>query len=589
MGNWTLKKLIKKVQCGSKQILIFDGATVMKKAVDCLFIGHNEMDFQEYEKTIRKMGIDSGAYRDLNLNFFRYENQVYSTAEIYNVLRSGCNVGNQSFQPLNMGETFSAAIAYLGTFLNRRGFTFDYINSFQDRKPQLAEKLTQLKILTIAVTTTYYISVLPIIEIIDFIKQYNTEAKIIIGGPFIATQFRNQNAATIEYLFSSTLRADFYVISSQGETALVKIIKSLKNNLSLEHINNIYYKSNDRYISTPLTRETNVLSENMVDWDLFSDGVGEYASVRTAISCPFSCAFCGFPQHAGAYQTAYIEAVEAELKKLYRIKTLNSIHFIDDSFNVPPKRFKEILRMMVSNQFRFKWHSYFRCQFADRETVELMRESGCEGVFLGLESGNDQILKNMNKCSTRENYQRGIELLKEYGIVTFGNFIIGFPGETHETVQDTVAFIRKSDLDFYRTQLWYCEPITPIWKEREKYNIRGESFEWSHNTMDFKQACDLIEEIFLASGKPIWVPQYNFDFDNLWHLVHRGMSIKQVGDFLNTFNSAVKKKIRNPKQGGVSFQCLYQLRRFCCGGNDEDELTDDHQLLFGRLDTDFDF
>jgi radical SAM PhpK family P-methyltransferase len=589
MGKWTLMILIKKVQYGSKQNLIFDGATLMKKAIDCLFIGHNEMDFLEYEKTIRRMGVDSGAYRDLSLNFFRYENRAYSTAGIYNALRSSCNGANQSFQPLNMGETFSAAIAYLGTFLNRRGFTFDYINSFQDRKTQLAEKLTQLDILTIAVTTTYYISALPIIEIIDFIMQYNTTAKIIIGGPFIATQIRNQDAATIEYLFSSTLRADFYVNSSQGEAALVEIIKALKNNLSFEHINNIYYKSNGSYISTPLAREINVLSENMVDWDLFSDGVGEYASVRTAISCPFSCAFCGFPQHAGAYQTADVEAVEDELKKLNRIETLKSVHFIDDSFNVPPKRFKEILRMMIRNQFRFKWHSYFRCQFADRETVELMRESGCEGVFLGLESGNDQILKNMNKSATIENYQRGIELLKECGIATFGNFIIGFPGETHETVQDTIKFIEKSGLDFYRTQLWYCEPITPIWEERKKYKIQGESFEWSHNTMDFKQACDLIEEIFLSSGQPIWVPQYNFDFDNLWHLVHRGMSIQQVGDLLNTFNEVVKEKFRNSEQGGVSSQYLYQLRKLCCGGNDEDELTDAHQLSTNRLDTDFNF
>ncbi len=560
----------------------------MKKAIDCLFLGHNEMDFAKYEKTIRKMGVDSGAYRDLSLNFFRYENRGYSTAEIYNVLRSSCNEAKQSFQPLNMGETFSAAIAYLGTFLNRRGFTFDYINSFQDRKTQLAEKLTQLDILTIAVTTTYYISVLPIIEIIDFIKQYNTTAKIIIGGPFIATQIRNQDAAAIDYLFSS-LEADFYVNSSQGEAALVEIIKALKNNLSFDHINNIYYKSNGSYISTLPTRERNVLSENMVDWDLFSDGVGEYASVRTSISCPFSCAFCGFPQHAGAYQTADVGAVEKELKKLNQIETLKSIHFIDDSFNVPPKRFKEMLRMMIKCQFRFKWHSYFRCQFADRETVELMRESGCEGVFLGLESGNDQILKNMNKNATTANYQKGIELLREYGIVTFGDFIIGFPGETRETVQDTVAFIEKSGLDFYRTQLWYCEPITPIWQEREKYKIQGESFEWNHNTMDFKQACDLIEEIFLSSRQSIWVPQYNFDFDNLWHLVHRGMSIQQVGDFLNRFNEAVKEKFRNPKQGEVSSQCLYQLRKLCCEGNEADDFTDAHQLSSNRLDTDFDF
>lgn len=100
-----------------------------------------------------------------------------------------------------------------------------------------------------------------------------------------------------------------------------------------------------------------------------------------------------------------------------------------------------------------------------------MKESGCEGVFLGIESGNNQILATMNKIASVEKYLEGIALLKEFDIVTYGSIIIGFPGETGETVQDTIGFIEDSGLDFYRAQLWYCEPITPIRKDRQKYQL----------------------------------------------------------------------------------------------------------------------
>ncbi|MCP5052284.1 MAG: radical SAM protein, partial [bacterium] len=314
--------------------------------------------------------------------------------------------------------------------------------------------------------------------------RYNNTARIIIGGPFISTQFRAQGADFLVYLLETTIGADVYVNSSQGEATLVNILHALKNNLPLDGINNIYYKKDGKYISTPLLKEQNKLSENMVDWNLFADKAGGCINIRTAISCPFSCAFCGFPQHAGKYQYVDVEDIRTELRLLDKIQPLQCLNFIDDTFNVPVKRFKEILRMMIREKFKFRWVSNFRCQFADGEMVELMKESGCNGVFLGIESADNQVLRNMKKAATVEKFRQGIALLKEYEIVTMGSFIIGFPGETPETVKDTMQFIQETQLDFFRAQPWYCEPITPVWQEREKYGLRGESFEWRHNTMD---------------------------------------------------------------------------------------------------------
>ncbi|MGE5343499.1 MAG: PhpK family radical SAM P-methyltransferase [Candidatus Omnitrophota bacterium] len=531
------------------------------KRIDCLLIGHNEMDFETYEKSVQRMGKKSGAYRDLNLSFINWNGKNHTAPEIFNLLYGNNNDGAHRVKPLSMLDTFSATISYLGSYLHKHGLIFDYVHSFQREKSELSAKLMKEDILTIAITTTYYVSFVPILEIIAYIRTYNKTAKIIIGGPFVSTQFRSQDPASLEFLFES-LGADFYVNSSQGEAALIAIINALKNNSPMESIDNIYYKTpNGSFGATPIVPEDNRLAENRVNWSLFADRIDEFVNVRTAISCPFSCAFCGSPEHAGAYQTIGVAEVENELNQLATIDSLKSVHFIEDTLNVPVERLKEILRMMIKNKYHFKWHSYFRCQFADRETVELMKESGCIGVYLGLESGNNRILQNMNKAATVEKYRDGTALLKEYGITMHGNFIIGFPGETPETVQDTIHFIKESGIDFFRVQLWYGMPITPIWKQKEKYNIQGNSFEWSHHTMDSTTACDLIDRIFLSIKEPVWVPQFNFDINSLFHLWLRGMTWEQINDFLHAFNNGIREKLIDPSRTGMSPQVVSQFQK----------------------------
>ena len=105
----------------------------MTNIIDCLIIGHNEMNFADYEGTVRKMGTDTGAYKDLNLNFVNYNGRLYTASEIFNHFFYGDKEEGE-YNEFTTGETFSGAISYLGTFLDRRGFSFDYINSFQDQR-----------------------------------------------------------------------------------------------------------------------------------------------------------------------------------------------------------------------------------------------------------------------------------------------------------------------------------------------------------------------------------------------------------------------------------------------------------------------
>lgn len=532
----------------------------MKKVIDCLFIGHNEMKFEEYEKIISATGEHSGAYRDLNLSFLNYKDRMYTLPEIYNLINDKRENDDTEFEKLSLGNVFSLTIAYLGSFLNKRGFSFEYVNSFQDKKDELAQILEENTILTIAIPTTLYVTVFPILEIISFIKKYNKTAKLIVGGPFVSNSISYKDEGATQYMFN-LIGADFYVYSAQGEGTLAQIIQSVKNGESFSHINNIFYRKENIFDSNLIEEERNKLEKNPIKWDLFKDRLGSLAAVRTALSCPFSCSFCEYPQRAGKYYTVSINNVEKELDEINKLGKVKNLMFIDDTFNVPPDRFKEILRMLIRKKYDFSWYSYFRCQFADRETVELMKESGCDGVILGIESGSQSILNNMNKHVTVKQYKNGLSLLNEYGITSHASFIVGFPGETEETFMDTVNFIKECKPPFYRAQIWYCSTLSPIWNQKNKFGIKGAGFEWSHMTMDSRRACDLMENMFLSIKSSIWVPQYNFDYSGIINLLKRGHSLEQIKMLIECFNEAVRKKLISPKSNEVDAEYIKHIEK----------------------------
>jgi radical SAM PhpK family P-methyltransferase len=308
----------------------------------------------------------------------------------------------------------------------------------------------------------------------------------------------------------------------------------------------------------------NSLQENIPDYSLFpKEEIGEFLSIRTSTSCPFDCAYCGYSQRAGKYR--YLEPVfiEKELNAIRELECVSTLTFIDDTFNVPKKRFKEILRMMIKNNYGFKWNSYYRCDQGDEETIELMKEAGCEGVFLGIESGSDVMLKRMNKTARRKDYLKAIPLLKEAGIITHANLIMGFPGETEVTVQETLNLLEETAPNFFRAQLWYADPITPIWDKREEYGIEGSAFNWSHNTMDYHTACKLIDEKFFPLECSIWLPQYGFELWSVFYLQRRGMTLDQVKAFITSFNAIVQEKLLYSDKSFTSSERLNELKQRC--------------------------
>ena len=504
------------------------------RKLDCVVIGYNEVPFERYEKFLRSYGENTEAYRDLKYSFVDLEGKKLDYMGLLNhVIKSSGSANDAMAQnsELRSGDIPNLAAVYLTTFLRRKGFNARYINLFQYEKEKLKSYLAENP-LCVAITTTFYVMNLPVNEMVEFIRSHNSNVKIVIGGPLIANHKRNNPDGRLTAALAD-IGADIYVIEGQGEATLARIVSCLQNKGDLNDIPNIAHFENGKLQQTATVSENNSLDENYIDWrDYSAESLGGTLQTRTARSCAFKCSFCNYPTRSGALTLASVDTVEKELDTMLEVGGIQNVVFIDDTFNVPITRFKDLCRMIIRKNYPFNWFSYFRCSNSDEETIELMAESGCKGVFLGIESGSPSVLVAMNKTATIEKYARGIEWLRKNGILTFGSFITGFPSETEATVNETIDFLRSAKPDYYRTQMWYCEPGTPIQNYREKYGIEGEGFVWRHQTMDRLEAMDHIDRIFLTVNDSIWLPQWSFDFWVIPFLLGKGISLERFREFM---------------------------------------------------------
>lgn len=525
------------------------------QTVDCILVGYNDLPFEKYVELLGQYGRSSEAFRDLKFSFVELNGRPLNYVALLNhVVRTAhpdCAEGSTQ-GPFKSGEIPNLAAVYLSNFLRNSGLTTRYINLFQDEKDKFAELLRE-EPACVAITTTFYVLNFPVNEIVQFVRQHSSRTKIVVGGPLISNHMRNLQGGALDSALMD-MGADFYVVDSQGEMTLTNLVKALKAQDDPATVPNLAYFDQGQLVRTSIAPETNVMDEVDIRWSEFAreEDLGETIQLRTARSCAFKCAFCNYPTRAGKLSLAGLETVERELSSIRTIDKVSNVVFIDDTFNVPLPRFKDLCRLMIRKKYNFNWFSYFRCSNSDEEAFDLMAESGCKGVFLGIESGSPTILKNMNKAATIERYAEGIKMLKARNITTFGSFILGFPGETDQTVQETIDFIRTNRPDFYRVQMWYNEPGTPIHLEKDKYQIKGEGFVWEHSTMTSLEAMDHIDRTFLTVKESVWLPQWSFDFWFIPYALGKGISISEFKQFVTQANQLLALEIAYCEQDGKS-------------------------------------
>ncbi|MBD0259306.1 MAG: radical SAM protein, partial [Cytophagales bacterium] len=500
-------------------------------------------------------------YRIFQRDQLRIGDQSMPYADVLSHLVNKKNVarGGEGDNWYHITEVPNLAALFLCSYLMERGITADFISYLPGELNYLEQLLQTDQVTAVAITTTFYVSSFPITDICGKVRQINPDVPIIVGGPYINNIVNDMTPVQLAFTLEE-IGADIYVVEDQGEATLAALLKALKKGTDVSAVPNCFTRRGGKYTFSGKEKENNNLNEMVVNWDHFSDyQIGPTVQMRTARSCAFKCSFCDYPIRAGALSTADLCAVEKELFQLHR-RGVKNIVFIDDTFNIPAKRFQELCKMMIRNNFGFSWFSYFRCgNVRSKETYDLMKESGCAGVFLGIESADDGVLVNMNKGTDVKQYLYGIEQLNLRGIPSFASFIAGFPGETDRSIENNIRFLNSAAPTFYRAEPFWYNQRAPIHHSAAQFELEGDGYRWKHKTMDVTQACDGVDRMFSDVRHSVWMPMYMFDFWALPYLLGKGVKLPEIIDFMKFGESAIASR----HDAGVFGQSIGKLEKLC--------------------------
>jgi hopanoid biosynthesis associated radical SAM protein HpnJ len=188
-----------------------------------------------------------------------------------------------------------------------------------------------------------------------------------------------------------------------------------------------------------------------------------YVSLYTTRGCPAQCTFCLWPQTTSghAWRKRSSDDVAREMAKAKEYwPYVKEYFFDDDTFNIQKARTVELCAKL--KPLNLTWSCTSRVT-TDYETLKAMKEAGCRLLIVGYESGDTQILKNIKKGATIERARQFTKDAHKLGLVIHGDFILGLPGETRETIQNTIAFAKELDVETIQVSVAHAYPGTELY------------------------------------------------------------------------------------------------------------------------------
>ncbi|HEY6019935.1 MAG TPA: radical SAM protein [Candidatus Paceibacterota bacterium] len=334
-------------------------------------------------------------------------------------------------------------LLYIGGELKRRGYDVKVYDGETKDIP------SGYDIYGVSLTTPQYPQAA---EIVKHLRSMSGDVKIVAGGPH----------ATVDP--ESCLKIGFdSVVMQSGEASLP---------LVAEH--------GCRQIETPWSGE-NHPDRSLIDLNNYKYEIdGRRAtSVMTTRGCPYQCGFCcKVNKRVKVFSADFVLDELRELKNVYGYR---AFMFYDDIFILNVNRLFTILDEI--KKWDIIWRGFVRADIVAKNGIEVakrMYESGCREVGMGIESGSETILRNINKGETTDTMKKGIAILKEAGIRVKGFLIVGLPGESLDTIGETQRFLRTSGLDDMDFSLFTPYKKTTIYENKDKFDIHWDALDLNH-------------------------------------------------------------------------------------------------------------
>ena len=324
------------------------------------------------------------------------------------------------------------------------------------------------------------------LKVADIVKEIDSSILTVVGGP-------HGTVVPVEFL-EAAKNVDIVAIG-EGEYTMLDIVGFFEGNKKIDDIQGIAHRMAGKVVlNSPreFNKNLDVLpypAYHLVNMEKYlNPKTIEYRSFKkralsmvTSRGCPFNCSFCSVHLHMGktfrAHSVDYVVDHIEHLVNKYHVKT---IYFEDDNLTFDIQRFEAICDKIIERDIKFQWETPngVRADYLTLDLLKKMKKTGCQSVFVGVESGDQYVLDNIIGKSLRlKNVVKFAKMCKKIGLRTGAFYIIGFPGETKENMRNTVEFAlmlkRKYDVGMH---LLFATPSygTRLYDECKKNGyIRG--------------------------------------------------------------------------------------------------------------------
>jgi len=381
-------------------------------------------------------------------------------------------------------------ILYLAAILDQNNIPVEILDleQYYGLEPEelnkiIIEKIERYEIFGItSLTNTFYL----VKQIAELIKRSNTEKIVVLGGPHVSFQY--------EEILKAEPVIDFICVG-ESETSFLELTNLIireKNNLmssqaferELDTIKGLAYRNLEgNVVFTGLPKPIDIDTIPQPSRYLLSQENFYYrvASVIINRGCPNACSFCSRQKLFPKTRIRSLNSILSEIRDIISYQTYNYINFYDN-INIEKKFFQNFCRLFIDNEIKIPWGCELRVDSITAEDARLLKEAGCKLIATGIESASLKVLKKNLKYQDPKRVISGIRHLKAVDIPVQAYFVLGLPGETELTFQETLDFIKQLPLNTDDKINYFVAtpyPGSRLWDERENFNINIIEFDFT--------------------------------------------------------------------------------------------------------------
>jgi radical SAM superfamily enzyme YgiQ (UPF0313 family) len=388
------------------------------------------------------------------------------------------NFRELAFRDNSLGFVPPLSLMFVASLLEREGVTVEIIDMVAEQLSyeKTVERLQAFApdLLGFTITTSSFHAVL------HWINRFKADTGIqtIVGG---------EHVRLYPFETMSHQAIDFCIVG-EAELPLPEFVRAFRNGSSLAGIKSLgFRKDGQLQIDCTVQAIDNIdlvpfPARHLVKNELYENILARRKNFTAMISsrgCPFNCAFCcsNHQKYRVRSPRNFVDEIEVNLKE-YQIRDFD---IYDSTFTADPLRVMAICREIAARKLDVGFTVRSRVDVVSKEMIDSLKSAGCHAIMYGIESSSPEILKRMNKGISPEQVSATVRYTRQSGIETFGFFMFGFPGETRETIEDTIRFAIELPLDYAQFTVLLPFPETDIYTY---YREHGVEDYWAEYTLD---------------------------------------------------------------------------------------------------------